>query len=167
MRQSTFRASVIAAFLSVCVWATFGSAPSLAQEKAKAEVREAWDEYVRAFSAGRADFIADRVFLTPASWLNEDGVSVSMTAGEVKARFESQLNALATENYQRTETKVANVCVLNDGAAILSGRFTRYRKDGSVLSELAGTYVFAKTPQGWRIVAQMRNSADRLLTCGR
>jgi hypothetical protein len=166
MKLSTFSAFVIAAFLSFCAWVTFSSPPASAQETLKAEVRGAWDEYVRAFSAQRADLIADRVYLTPSFALNANNVVVSMTAAEVKARFESQMDTLKAQNYQRSETKIANVCVLNDVAAILSGQFIRYRKDGSVLSELAGTYVFAKTPQGWRIVAQISHSPDRVVKCG-
>ena len=49
--------------------------------------------------------------------------------------------------------------------AILSAQFIRYRKDGSVLSEPAGTYLFSKTKQGWRIVAQIPHSPDRIINC--
>jgi hypothetical protein len=43
--------------------------------------------------------------------------------------------------------------VLHAGAAIASGKFYRDKKDGSVLSENAVTYIFAKTDEGWRIVS--------------
>jgi uncharacterized NTF2-like protein DUF6841 len=84
----------------------------------------------------------------------------------VKSRFESSIGALVEKNYERSDTRTANVCILNDGAALLSGTFVRYLKDGSVMSEIAGTYLFAKTAPGWRIVAQVSHSADRVVKCG-
>jgi hypothetical protein len=32
--------------------------------------------------------------------------------------------------------------------------------------ETAGTYLFAKTAPGWRIVAQISHSAERVVKCG-
>ncbi len=166
MRQSGCRVVVVVVQMAVGAWATVGFAQSSAQNTMQAEVRAAWDEYVRAFSAQRADVIADRVYLTPSFNLAPTGVVVSMTTADVKARFETSIGALAAQNYQRSETKFANICVLNDTAAILSAQFIRYRKDGTVLSEPAATYVFAKTERGWRIVAQMGHTPDRVLKCG-
>jgi len=166
MSQSRCRVLVILVLAAVSVWTTSGSAQSSAQSTMQAEIRAAWDEYLRAFSARRADVIADRVYLTPSFNLAATGAVVSMTPADVKARFEASIGALAAQNYLRTDTKFANICVLNDTAAILSAQFIRYRKDGTVLSEPAGSYVFAKTEAGWRIVAQMGHTPDRVLKCG-
>ena len=132
----------------------------------KAEVRAAWDEYMRSFSSRRADLIAERSYTAPSASLTGGGVVFSMTPGDVKSRFESSIGALVAQSYERSDTRTANVCILNDGAAILSGTFVRYLKDGSVMSEIAGTYLFARTAPGWRIVAQIGHSADRVMKCG-
>jgi hypothetical protein len=136
------------------------------RDTAKAEVRAAWDEYMRAFSSRRADLIADRSYTAPSASLSVGGVTFSMTAADVKSRFESSIGTLAARNYARSETRSANVCILNDGAAILSGTFVRYLNDGSVMSEIAGTYLFTRTPPGWRIVAQVSHTAKEVVKCG-
>jgi len=55
--------------------------------------------------------------------------------------------------------------VLHTGAAIASGKFYRYKKDGSVLSENAVTYIFGKTDKGWRIVSYGGHGLDRVVPC--
>jgi hypothetical protein len=137
-----------------------------AQDSLKAEVSAAWEEYLKVFAAGRADVIGERVYLAPSFNLTATGPNVSMTPADTKARFESSIAALVPQNYARTATKHASICILNDATAILSAQFTRYRKDGSVLSEPAGTYVFSKTKDGWRIVAQIGHAPDRVMKCG-
>jgi hypothetical protein len=132
----------------------------------KAEVSAAWEDYLKVFAAGRADIIGDRVYLAPSFSLTATGPNVSMTPADTRARFETSIGALVKQNYARTTTKHANICVLNDATAILSTQWTRYRKDGSVLSEPAGTYVFSKTTDGWRIVAQIGHAPDRVMKCG-
>lgn len=166
-RHGRTYAVLIAALTVLGVWNTSGLGQTAGQAAIQVEVRTAWNEYIRAFSAGRAEVIADRVYMAPSFDLAATGIVVSMTPADIRARFETSIETLAAQNYQRTETKGANICVLNDTAAVLSAQFIRYRKDGSVLGEAAGTYVFAKTQQGWRIVAQMGHSPDRVLKCGR
>ena len=156
---------LVAALMLLGGFESLGIAQSPGSAAIQAEVRAAWDEYLRALSAGRADTIADRVYLAPSFYIAATGMEVAKTPAEVRAHFETLIKNLGP-NYQRSETKSANICVLNDTAAVLSGQFIRYRKDGSVLSELAGTYVLAKTAEGWRIVAQMGHSPDRILKCG-
>jgi hypothetical protein len=136
-----------------------------APDPIKAEVSVAWEDYLKLFAAGRADVIGERVYLAPSYALSATGPSLSMTSAEMKKSLESSISALSVQNYARTATKSANICVLNEATAILSAQFTRYRKDGSVLSEPAGTYLFSKTQQGWRIVAQIPHSPERILSC--
>lgn len=156
---------LVAALMLLNGFESLGLTQSPGSAAIQAEVRATWDEYLRALSAGRADTIADRVYLAPSLYIAATGMEVSKTPADVRAHFETLIKALDPD-YQRSETKFANICVLNDTAAVLSGQFIRYRKDGSVLSELAGTYVLAKTAEGWRIVTQMGHSPDRILKCG-
>ena len=48
-----------------------------------------------------------------------------------------------------------HISVFSEHAATVSGRYVRYRKDGSVIAEFGGTYSFAKMSDGWRIVSIM------------
>jgi hypothetical protein len=155
-----------AAVVVAGVWFEAGAAQGPAVDTLKAEVSAAWEDYLKVFAAGRSDVISERVYLAPSYALGAAGPSVSATAAEIKTRFDASIGALVPQNYARTTTKSANICVLNDATAILSAQFTRYRKDGSVLSEPAGTYVFSKTKQGWRIVAQIPHAPERVITCG-
>jgi hypothetical protein len=111
-------------------------------------VSAAWEEYLKLFAEGRADVIGDRVYSAPSFNLTANGPNVSMTPADTRARFETSIAALVRQNYARTTTKHANVCVLNDATAILSVQWTRYRKDG------------------WRIIAQTGHAPERVMRCG-
>jgi uncharacterized NTF2-like protein DUF6841 len=156
----------ITGVLAIGAWLAASAAQPAAPDPLKREVSAAWEDYLKLFAAGRADLIGDRVYLAPSFNLTANGPNVSMTPADTRARFETSIGALVPQNYARTATKHANICVLNDATAILSAQFTRYRKDGSVLSEPAGTYVFSKTKDGWRIVAQIGHAPDRVMRCG-
>jgi hypothetical protein len=144
---------------------TVVSQQTSSRDTMKAEIRAVWDDYIRSFSAGRADLIAKRSYTAPSASLPGSGVTFFMTPADVKARFESTIGTLVAKNYERSDTRTANICLLNDGAALLSGTFVRYLKDGSVMSEIAGTYLFGKTAAGWRIMAQVAHSADKVVKC--
>lgn len=46
---------------------------------------------------------------------------------EIKRRFEALLQPLVADGYARSEWPTRNICILNDAAAIVSGRVVRYR----------------------------------------
>jgi hypothetical protein len=166
MNDSMPRAMTLAAALTMGLGLSALSAQPSGHDALRAEVSAAWEEYLKLFAEGRADVIGDRVYSAPSFNLTPNGPNVSMTPADTRARFETSIAALVKQNYARTTTKHANICVLNDATAILSVQWTRYRKDGSVLSEPAGTYVFAKTKDGWRIIAQTGHAPDRVMKCG-
>ena len=101
---------LIAALTVLGAWKTSGLGQTTGQAATQVEVRAAWNEYIRAFSAGRADIIADRVYMAPSFNLAATGIVVSMTPADIRARLETSIETLAAQNYQRTETKVANIC---------------------------------------------------------
>ncbi len=141
------------------------SAQSPNRAQLQAEVSAVLEEYVGAFSQRRADFVADSTYAAPAYFLGGDRARVEMTTAQVEARFERRLSSLVAEGYQRSEIRTSNVCVLSDVGALASIRFVRYRTDGSVMLESAATYLFAKMPEGWRIVANIGHPADRIIDC--
>jgi hypothetical protein len=141
------------------------SAQEVSESEVKASVRSVWDAYIGAFSAGRTDVVANEVYAAPSFQLGAGGADVRMTAADTQARFDATHRSLALQEYDRSETDRAEICVINDGAALLSAHFTRYRTDGSVLSKGASSYLFGRFDDGWRIVAIMANPAAKLIAC--
>lgn len=131
----------------------------------KAEVRAAWDAYIEAFSAGRTAVLADDVYAAPSFQLGAAGAVVRSRADDTRAAFDAVHERLAIENYDRSETDRAAICVVNPATALLSAHFTRYRTDGSVLGRGASSYLFARLDGRWRILAMMANPAGKLIAC--
>lgn len=123
------------------------------------------DQYNAWFMAGRADSIANRIYLAPLIWLADNRVSVFSSRDEIRQQFEAISRTLMADGYARSDWSLRNICVLGDNAAILSGRFARYRKDGSKIGDYAATYTFAKTPDGWRIASIALHAPDRVIQC--
>ena len=153
----------------VTVLVTCAIAQSSAQEvpdlEVKTAVRAAWDAYIDAFSGGRTDVVANEVYSAPSFQLGSDGTNFRMTSTEIQADFDTTQRALGLQQYDRSETDHAEICVMNDGAALLTARYTRYRTDGSVLTQGASAYLFGKFGDGWRIVAIIANPAAKMVAC--
>jgi hypothetical protein len=167
MMPSSARLRVVTAAVVVVfgAWTGGGFAQTAGPDAVKAEVRKALEDYVAAFSARRADLIAERSIQAPMVNLGGTGATASMTAEDVRRRYEGNLKALDAQKYQRSTVDSATVCLLNDASAIVSGEFTRYRTDGSVLSKIAATYVFAKTNGQWKITTLIGHGTDRAIAC--
>ena len=156
--------------LTALLTAAVGLAPSLKAQtvpeaEVKTEVRAAWDAYIEAFSAGRTEVIAREIYSAPSFRTGAEGAAVLGTAAETQASFDAIHRQLAPEDYDRSETDRAEICVINSGTALLSAYFTRYRTDGSMLARGASSYLFAKVDGEWRILAIMANPARKLIAC--
>jgi len=134
----------------------------------RSEVKAAFDRYYEWFSAGRTDLIAENAYNAPAFFLGVDGPDVRITREDVKKRFDTQRKALNAQGYLRSEMLKPTICVLNENAAIVSGRYLRYRKDGSVLGEFGATYIMARMKDGWRVVTLINHTnANKIVTCSK
>ena len=140
-----------------------GQAPR--ESEVKTEVRAAWDTYIEAFSLADTNTIANDIYAVPSFQFGNTGANVRATVADTKTAFDATHARLAPERYGHSETDQAEICVLNTGTALLTAYFTRYRTDGSVLSNGASAYLFARFTEGWRIVAIMDNPARKLIPC--
>ena len=156
--------SVVMIILACAIAQTF--AQEVPEGEVKTAVRADWDAYIDAFVAGRTDVVANDVYAAPSFQLGSGGTNVRMTATETQASFDATHRSLRLEQYDRSETDRAEICVINDGAALLSARYTRYRTDGSVLMTGASAYLFGRFGNAWRIVATMGNPAAKMIVCG-
>ena len=150
------------------------AAPALAQQAAltaaqiaqvKKEVVDAVHTYYRLFTEQNMTALGTQVYHTPWMQLGANGIEVDQTPADVTKRFDASLKRLLEQGWAKSEFANPVVCVLNPGAAIASGTFKRYRKDGSVISESGITYLFGKAKDGWKIVSYAGHANNKLVTC--
>ena len=128
----------------------------------QAEVNAFFDQYYEWYSAGRADEISQYAYNTPFQLNN--GTSLQ-TRADVRTWVAEAWARLDAQGYGRSEMPERNICVLNSGAAFVSGRGIRYRKDGSVFGEYGWTYTVVKTADGWRIVSIFGHDPNLAVHC--
>src|SRR5260221_7866123 len=101
-RSGTLAILTVVALACTVASRTVVSQQTSSRDTMKAEVRAAWDDYIRSFSSRRADLIAERSYTAPSASLTGGGVVFSMTPSDVKSRFESSIGALVEKNYERS-----------------------------------------------------------------
>ncbi len=167
MSQAKRAVAVVAIVLAMCV-------PARAQQSElsplqiaaiKREVADAVHAYYRLFTERNMAALGRQVYHVPWMQLGAAGIDVDATPEAVVARFSASLERLLKSGWDRSEFGTPVVCVLNPGAALASGTFERFRKDGSVISESGITYLFGDTAEGWRIVSYAGHAATKLVTC--
>ena len=81
----------------------------------------------------------------------------------MEAFWAPRFDDLKTQKFGRTERAEANIKVLNDNTAMVSGRAIRYAKDGLELERRGATFALRKTDDGWKIVALIHHSPDNVI----
>jgi len=127
------------------------TAQSGSHDQTRAELSAELEKYVTAFSQGRVEFVADSVYTAPAYFFGRGRVDVLMTRDDVLRRFQDMWAPLPAQDYDRSEIRGSDVCILNDAAALVTLDFARVRRDGSVIVEGTAIYFYVKTEQGWRV----------------
>ena len=131
----------------------------------KKDVTAAVHTYYRLFTEQNMSALGTQVYHTPWMQLGANGIEVDQTPADVTKRFDASLKRLLEQGWAKSEFANPVVCVLNPGAAIASGTFKRYRKDGSVISESGITYLFGKDKDGWKIISYAGHATNKLVTC--
>jgi hypothetical protein len=130
----------------------------------KEEVTAAVHKYYRLFTERNMKAVAEQVFHRPSISVGANGVTVN-TVDEVLARYEASLKQRLADGWDRSEFPNPKICVINRNAALASGVFYRYRKDGSVLSENGITYLYSRAEDGWRMVTMLGHTTDKVVQC--
>lgn len=154
MLHRTFAAgAAIAACLAAMPAAAQQTLPQAQKDTIRKEVTAAVDQYYRFFSAHEMKALPETSFNIPWVMIGAEGPDADVTKEQALARFQASLKQLVASGWGKSVFTTEQVCVLNPSAAIASGYNTRYKTDGSVMSVSGVTYVFGRTPQGWKIVS--------------
>jgi hypothetical protein len=128
----------------------------------KKEVTDALHTYYRLYSEKNRKSLGTDVYLDPSIALLANGPEYHPTDKRQKEMDERV--AQAGDRWGRYEYPNPVVCVLNPSAAIASGEFISYRRDGSS-SPSGGTYIFGLTPAGWRIATYIPHATGKVVRC--
>jgi hypothetical protein len=140
--------------------------PAAEQAAIKKDVLAAMQAYYAFYGARDAEALSTQVFNLPWTMVGGSGVRVEKTPDEVKTRFQAGLKGMDETGYARSVLDNPAVCVLSANAAFVSGTYHREKQDGTLIgSQSASTYLFAKTTDGWRVVAGVTHSPEKLATC--
>ncbi len=134
-------------------------------ERVRAEVTETMETYYALFSARDMESLPDRVFAIPWMTLGANGIVASTSRDAALVRWQGSLIGLLERGWDRSVFTIESVCVLNRGAAIVSGYNTRYDGEGAVMSVGSVSYVLGATDDGWRIVAYTGHERGKTVTC--
>ena len=134
-------------------------------ERVSSEARATMELYYTLFSERNMEALPDRVFTIPWMTLGGNGVTTSMTRDEALVRWQASLIGLLQRGWDHSVFTVENVCVLNAGAAIVSGYNTRFAEDGSEMSVGSLAYFLGLTDEGWRIIGYTGVAGGKIVSC--
>lgn len=139
--------------------------PSAEVERVSAEARATMELYYSLFSERNMEALPDRVFTIPWMTLGANGITTSTTRDEALVRWQASLIGLLQRGWDHSVFTVEDVCVLNVGAAIVSGYNTRYAEDGSEMSVGSLAYYLGLTDEGWRIIGYTGVARGKTVSC--
>jgi hypothetical protein len=168
MRRSTTRTAGLALLLLAVGGPNESEAQAMTSaevERVSAEARATMELYYSLFSERNMEALPDRVFTIPWMTLGANGITTSTTRDEALVRWQSSLIGLLQRGWDHSVFTVEDVCVLNAGAAIVSGYNTRYAEDGSEMSVGSLAYFLGLTDDGWRIIGYTGVARGMTVSC--
>ncbi len=158
--------------VTTLVIAALFSAPTHAQQvlksddiaKIKTDVHAAMEKYRTAFNRRDSKAIGDSSFTSPSVAMGGDGVVVK-TPDQIDKQYAGSTSKLAEIGWVESVPVRYDICVINANTALYNGLYNRVRKDGSVITPTATTYLLNKGKDGWRIAALFGHSFTHTMTC--
>ena len=146
------------------------SISSFAQQSAediiKGEVALAYDQYVSFQEDSRPDRVANEIYSPPSYSINGRQVELWSTETDVESAIGAIGKFFEADGFDHIETKQLSICVMNQNSALLSTIADYKRSDGSTLLEnFAGTYLFSKVSEDWKILAFIGHSPNKAIQC--
>jgi hypothetical protein len=136
-----------------------------ATAKIKSEVSEALASYVKVVNAHDAKGVAENTYAVPSFAVLPNGVVVpSLRTEDVAKMYGNFMKQAAAKGWDKSNFD-ATICVLTANLALASGKVTRHRTDGSVLSSLGETLIYVRTKAGWRIGGLILHVQNKVVTC--
>ena len=146
--------------------------PALGQELTAAETAliEAQAQrhvelYYNYYYERNPEALASEIFTLPWYTMGANGLVARSTEAENLEYFSSAIDGLLARGWDRSIFRTVNVCVLNAGAAIVSGTNTRTRGDGSIMSVGGVSYMLGTTEDGWRIISFASHPPNQVVHC--
>ncbi|MEQ8313323.1 MAG: hypothetical protein RL839_09185 [Gammaproteobacteria bacterium] len=133
--------------------------------KVTSEAEAHMNLYYDLFSDRNMQALPEQVFTIPWMTFGNNGMNVYTSRDEALVSWQGSLISLLQRGWDHSEYTVENVCVLNEGAAIVSGYNTRYAEDGSEMSVGGVVYFLARDDSGWRITGYTGVERGKLVTC--
>lgn len=168
MRRFTTRTTGLALLLVAIAGPNEADAQGMSSaevDRVKGEARATMELYYSLFSERNMEALPDRVFTIPWMTLGANGITTSTTRDEALVRWQASLIGLLQRGWDHSAFTVENVCVLNAGAAIVSGYNTRYADDGSEMSVGSLAYFLGLTDEGWRIIGYTGVARGTTVSC--
>lgn len=129
----------------------------------KTEISQLIQAYGAAFRPGNESELP-MFFAFPVHIIVHGDRAQIASPDELEQLMSATLEALAENNFSHSELEELHVHSLSQYAAIVSTRFNRLKKDGSLLEEIAATYhVFRSDGEGWKIVGITVHDTDKLV----
>lgn len=121
----------------------------------EAEVSRWFEEYLDVFAAcGRGERLVDSLLAyygVPLLFTGDDGYFALTSDDHVRSAVQRQVDGMLADHYDHSTVLGFQITPLNAASALYRGRFSRRRKDGSEITQLAATYLITAGPDGRRI----------------
>jgi len=122
-----------------------------------------FEEYLDVFAAcGRGERHVDSLLAyygVPLLFTGDDGYFALTSDDHVRSAVQRQVDGMLADHYDHSTVLGFQITPLNAASALYEGRFSRRRKDGSEISQLAATYLITAGPDGRRISVLALHSA--------
>jgi hypothetical protein len=138
--------------------------PAAEVAKIKADVIKAAHDYLATYSKKDAKGVAMGAYSQPSISIGADGVSITDPAKQM-AGLETTFKTRTAEGWVKSAFVDPSVCVLNPNTALMTSHFRRYDKDNKPYFESNETALYARTPQGWRMVGLFGHQLNKTVTC--